>query len=503
MMFKRIIAAFTLVCFIGYLQGCYSKRQISREQLEQHPDYSIAKVVTVDGEVFEFSTTPLLEARVRMDMIEGSLKDGDIKRIPLSQVKMVYIQKFDPVLTGLAVIGVSALLVGAGFLIWAATKESCPFVYSYNGEQYVFDGEPYGGAICRGLQRADLCKLEHLRPVDGEYRLLLTNEVNETQYTDEFKLCVVDHPQEVDVIQDAEGNFYTVAALQKPLRVVDHRDEDLQQWLSEKDLLFWESDVLSKDPANPADLRDTLFLTFPKPTNADKAKLVAHGCTTLWGSQMLRKMTEIRGNRLENWYAGLNNTAEKEMLNAWNKREQIYQLQVYVWAGNTWAHRGEITGGGPFIAEERIVPLDLADVEGDTLKIRVSPPSGFWQLNSFAVDYSQEVPFEFQDIAASSAIGHDGADLRPILGSTDGSYYVMPEVGQVAYLKFPVPPSKVNSKRTVFAKVSGYYDMHLNTSGKPKSEIVHRIVFEPGYVTKFALQEYFNWRSEQLEKAEK
>ncbi|KPL19637.1 MAG: hypothetical protein AMJ92_02510 [candidate division Zixibacteria bacterium SM23_81] len=502
-MFKRTIVAFTLICFVAYLQGCYSPRQISREQLEQHPDCSIAKVVTVDGEIFEFTTSPGLRAHIRENMIEGRLKDGTLTRIPLSQVKMVYIKRFDAVRS--CILGISVLvLLFVGGLSYALTEKGlCPFVYSYNADEFIFDGEPYGGAICEGLQRTDLCRLEHLNAVDGEYRLLLTNEVNQTQYTDEFKLLVVDHPQEVDVIQDADGNIYTVAALQKPLLAVDHRNEDLQQWLSEKDLLFWESDVLSKDPANPADLRDTLFLTFPKPANADKAKLVVHGCTTLWGSQMLRRMTEIRGDQLENWYAGLNNAAQKEMLNAWNKREQIYKLQVYIWAANTWAHRGEIMGGGPFIAEERVVPLDLADIEGDTLKIRVSPPTGFWQLNSFAVDYSQDVPFEFHDISASSATGHDGVDLRSVLESTDANYYVMPEVGQRAYLTFPVPPPKLNSERTVFAKVSGYYDMHLNASGKPKSEIVHRILSEPGYVTKFALQEYFKWRSDQLEKAEK
>jgi hypothetical protein len=117
MMFKRTIMAFTLVCFVAYLQGCYSKRQIPREQLEQHPDSHIAKVVTVDGEIFEFMTSPGRRAQISENMIQGRLKDGTSIRIPLSQVKMVYIQRVDPAKSCLAGIGISVLVVGGLFLI--------------------------------------------------------------------------------------------------------------------------------------------------------------------------------------------------------------------------------------------------------------------------------------------------------------------------------------------------------------------------------------------------
>ena len=69
---------------------------------------------------------------------------------------------------------------GRGMLaiIVALTKESCPFVYSWDGKRYVFDAEPYGGAIARVLERDDYPELEHLKPHHGEYRLLITNEVD-------------------------------------------------------------------------------------------------------------------------------------------------------------------------------------------------------------------------------------------------------------------------------------------------------------------------------------
>jgi hypothetical protein len=145
------------------------------------------------------------------------------------------------------------------------------------------------------------------------------------------------------------------------------------------------------------------------------------------------------------------------------------------------------------MAEERVVPLNLEGVVGDTFKVRIAPPSGFWQFNSFAVDYSEPVPFEMQEISATSMIGHDGKDLREVLEFTDDKYYVMPEVGQHAYFAFQEPELMPGKKRTIFAKVSGYYEMHLNVSGPPQFEKIHRILSEPDYVIKFSLKEYQKW----------
>jgi hypothetical protein len=78
----------------------------------------------------------------------------------------------------------------------------------------------------------------------------------------------------------------------------------------------------------------------------------------------------------------------------------------------------------------------------------------------------------------------------------------MPEVGQIAHFTFSVPPGQAGLERTLFAKVSGYYGMHLDTSGQYQADTIDRIAFEPGYVVRFAVQEHSKWKSEQLPKSE-
>lgn len=524
-MFIKVTAYTTLACFVFMLTGCYSNETVSRTLISKGERQTIVKAVTVDGDVFEFQefqgecgvvqdtviTGVLTKEGKTFSDVRDSIKykfipviderfDRTFERvfIPLSMVDRVVVKKFDVGRTILGVLGGTVLVVFVAGAIALATKQSCPFIYSYDGERFVFDGEPYGGAICEGLKRTDWCRLERLKPTGGEYRLLMTNEVNETQYTDEFKLWLVDHQPGVEVYPDAAGNLYVVQHPLKPIEATDTRGKNLLRRLSETDDLFWESDLRSKDPNLVSDRRDTLLLAFPRPPGKTTAKLVVSGSTTLWGSAMLKRLTELRGEQVGQWFQELKDPASRALLDTWNMREELWYLHVNAWIGGKWIKRGTIIGGGPFMTEDRIVPLDLSGVEGDTLKILMAPPAGFWQLNSFAIDYSQMPAPQYQEIAATSIIGDDGADVRDLLSSTDGKYYAMPVTGQSANLVFQAFPIPEGSVRTIFAKVSGYYDIRMNASGPPQTEVLDRIIFEPGFAASFALGEFHRWRSEQL-----
>ena len=501
-MLKKTTTYITLVCFIITLYGCSSEQEVERASLEP-TENRISAVVTTDGQLYNFpyrfSTSSY--ATLVDTIIVGYLKDGRRVEIPLSSVWRIYLTKNDPgksIIGGLAVIAGAAVVI---FAIAAATKESCPFVYSYDGRQYVFDGEPYGGAICEGLKRTDWAQLEHLKPVDGEYRLLLTNEVDETQFTDELKLWIIDHRPECEVLLDANGKAYTVAQRIKPVRATDNRGKDQLLWLGENDLRSWESDLDTRNPNIAADLRDSIRLSFPKPEKARSAKLIVSGGTTLWGSQMLKRMIELRGEAIPVWYEEMKSLPARQMLDLWNLREELYHLLVRVRVGNQWQTRGEILGCGPFITEERVVPLDLQGVEGDSVDIMLTPAAGFWQLNSFAMDYSASMHVDVQEISAKGITGDEGEDLLEVLSATDGVNYAAPRLGQKATVVFPVPPEKTGSRRTIFAKASGYYEMHMNASGPPKTEMVNRIAMEPGFPTSFAIDEYLKWKAEVTETA--
>ncbi len=101
---RRIIAFTILLCVIGFALGCHRRDFISREQIEEYPQYPIFMVITVEGDVYEFEPSAIFEE----GMIKGTLQDGTYVEIAIARVKIAYAQRFDESRAG------AFLCLGAG-----------------------------------------------------------------------------------------------------------------------------------------------------------------------------------------------------------------------------------------------------------------------------------------------------------------------------------------------------------------------------------------------------
>lgn len=397
-------------------------------------------------------------------------------------------------------LGLTAAVVGGTVVLLAAiaiaTKNSCPFVYSWNGNEYVFDAEPYGGAITRGLERDDYSELENLKVVDGRYDILITNEVPETQYTNLMELQAVDHPAGTRVVRDDAGRFYTLSSPQRLISALDHTGRDLRHWLESTDRLIWEPETR---PGKDGRLYNEVILTFPKPTEARRLKLVANVATGLWGSYMIKELLKLRGRDLEAYYEKVDSDpAQAELTHAWSLREQLYALELSVEEPDGWHVRGALLGGGPFIAEERVTVLDVSRVSGDEVKIKIRPPVGFWALNSFLAEYSEEGKVTVTSVKPASARDKSGRNILQEISKVDGDYYAMPVVGDRAWVSFPALPEQPGVQRTIFLHSRGYYRLHLEGAGEPDNRMLQEVREVPGAAVRMAARLFGQWKADRL-----
>jgi hypothetical protein len=465
-----------------------SVRKVEPEGATPGPEEQIVGVTTNDGAEVSFDPPG---ASIENDRLVGN-SGKRRKEIPLTSVQRIWLghRKFSTVKTVLLVVGI----VGVGIGIALAAKGSCPFVYSWDGEKYIFDAEPYGGAITWGLERDDYTQLDELRAVDGVYRLRISNEVDETQFTNLAELWVVDHPRGTRVVPDEEGTLHAIAAPQPLLVARDRAGRDLRTWLDASDRRIWEP----QPPLEPGvELRDEIVMTFPRPAGASRARLVANVATGLWGSYMIKTMLEARGRELPSWYAAVDERGtEAERVFAWSLREELYTLKIEVEEPTGWETRGLLSGVGPFISKDRVVALNVSRVRGETLRIRIRPPRGFWALNSFAVDYGADRPVEKQVVRPSEAVDSVRGDVLRDLSGENGRYYAMPRVGDRADLKFTAPAKRAGLERTVLLHSRGYYRLHLRGEGDPNRPLLAQIESEPGGAARFAAESFARWRQE-------
>jgi hypothetical protein len=440
------------------------------------------------------SEVKLTGARWEQTKIIG-LAEGKIKReIDLASIQAVQMQRSD---YSLAAVGMGVAAVAAWLVIGAATApspppaESCPFIYSFDGERYVFDAEPYGGAICRGLERTDWCGLEHLTEKDGQYRILIANDLDETEYTDELKLVVVDHPRGVIVAPDVAGRIHTFAEPQTPLRAVQNGDKDILPFISERDSKSWKSGYEERSSASDDGLREELLLEFAKPKEAQIAKLLVNASTDFWGSQVAKEFLMLHGNRISDWYAEVNTRGpEYQKVMSWYIREELYLLQVKVETPRGWESRAIIYGSGPFVSEDKAYVLDVRDIPGEILRLKLAPPTQFWNIDYLAVDYSEDSAVDVKKISPAGVGARTDPAVWQLLQANDDRYFILPQAGASAELVFPAPARKAGWDRSLILGVCGYYDIHLEAQGEPQTDLINKILAEPGSTLEYAREKY-------------
>lgn len=133
-------------------------------------------------------------------------------------------------------------------------KGSCPYLYTWNGERFVFVTDLLWAAPI-GLQFAEYVlapsrEWEYLRitddrlqPKDGEYHLQITEELWEAGYFDLVELLAIDHPADVEIHTNekvgpaelAKHRLYGVKHPRVPEAATDQNGRDVLEKISKRD----------------------------------------------------------------------------------------------------------------------------------------------------------------------------------------------------------------------------------------------------------------------------
>ncbi len=534
----KLLTYLLVFSFILTISGCTTTetQRVSANNIAYKVDYEIVNVIMKNGLVINLRDKSARFAKEyddkknvilyrQIDTVWTTEKSYKVYTktnvIKLDDVQEVTIEKseINVGLTILATVGIIAAIALILLLVAAADEPepkkctncngtlppvSCPFIYSFDGEKYVFDAEPYGGAITEGMKKTDYTRLNHLKPVEGKYKILVRNDADETQHTDEMKLLVIDHDVNREVAQDMNNNMIAYKKIHAPLSVTDENETDITSTFTTKDNYKWQS-ILPKDSLSIDNkLRHKLTLKLPKPKNAKNVKLFVNAGTSMWGGYVIKSMLELQGNKVDDWYRNVNNNGnELFKVNQFIEKEEVYVLKVNVFENNNWVVKGYIpSAGGPFFYQDRILDLNVENIPGDTFTIELNPPYGFWKIDQVGVIYDDYSYLETEEFSLCYAKNQDGNDLSKSLEAVDGNYYNMPVMGDYAYVHFNVPPQKKGTKRTIYLKTNGYYDIHLKKDLPDQTDLYNKILDTPGLVVKFAMTEYFKTINKFLAKME-
>jgi hypothetical protein len=283
---------------------------------------------------------------------------------------------------------------------------------------------------------------------NGKLRVRLDNLSSVPRGVDEAKLVVVDHPVGVGVAPDSLGIIRAFSGLVAPARAVDRTGGDIAPLVGKKDDIFWRSPGGDSAPVAAANPRDELTFEFLRPAGASKAKLIVNAANTMWRAQFAREVLGRAGGAVPR-------SGAKPLY----REGELTGLGVRLETVFGWQTGQVIFTGGPLPAEDAIYWLDLGDVKGTTVRLKLEPPVGYWLIDRLALDFGEDTPVDEILVDAEGVDSPDAAEVLRALAVEDGSTLFLEDPGSQSALTFTVPPPTEGMERTIFLRTVSCYEM--------------------------------------------
>jgi hypothetical protein len=424
---------------------------------------------------------------VHMYIANDTLLNKGRYKLSLDQIqKIEVIEKDKKRTTNSYVIGALGYTIGAlavVAIIVAATKSSCPFISAYTNNEFVLQGETYGGAIYPQLARDDYMPLRMSPTTNNTLQLKISNELQEQQYTDFADLIVVTHSENTKVLSDEKGNLYEIADPQLPIAAWTGNNKDAMAPLLKKD----DNTLLHFDDTLATDATNYLITKFNKPAGTQKGKLVLAIKNSYWLDYLYGEMAKSFGSYYNTYVKKQDKRPASELLQ-WAKDQKI-PLEVSVKTKTGWQKIMDLTTIGPLATREIVVPLDLKNVEGSSVEVRLSSGFMFWEIDYAAIDFSGNNNFSVETISPSIATDETGKNVLPELNKKDGIYLEQPVPGNCVTLEYKGLEHHPNTVQTYILHTKGYYTHVRELKGSPKIAFLKQFK-KPGGFPAYSLELY-------------
>jgi len=393
---------------------------------------------------------------------ENEEMHGDHIKILLKDIIKVEVYNKQTGKLVLQYVGGAVVFAGVAFIIFILAWASCPFIYTLDENDYNFRGEIYGGAISPNLERDDYMPLPNFTSIDSVFKLKITNELEERQYTDVAELLMVEHPNDIEVLMDSYGAPYSLKRPVSPISATTDLGNDYLSEIKTHDGIayqFFDETTENKDFSS-------IDLSFISTGPTNQMKLVLNLKNTIWLDHTFERFGSLMGNQYDR-ISSKQNSSPAEQKIQWSKDEGI-MLAVKLKTANGWRTIDHINTVGPLASRSIVVPIEADCQAGDELIVRLESGYHFWEVDYAAMDFTSDDPLEINRLPLLAAVDENNIDLMSAIAHQDGDYLEQPYIGAEAILTFDGRPDIQSQKTTtLFLHTRGYYEYIRDYTGKP------------------------------------
>jgi hypothetical protein len=421
--------------------GCTVSRPITRrsELLDRNNDHPITVLVR-DGRTFEFVRYTLADS---MLCGTGRVQKGGVCRpfsgeVPLDSIDAIEARSTN-ILRGAVALGATGLLVSAAKEVTKADRglhgvedvrhhsnsygdgASCPYVYAWDGRQYVLEAEPFGAGLGRALELTTFHLLPTARADSGIVRLRLTNERQETHYVNSLRLSAIELGSAPGAVLDGEGAAWPLVRPQAPLAASDQTGRSILEEVASSDGKMWECDPTTL--TRESGYEDVLESTLSHPPGSTTASLVLTGINTSLSTSIFGQLLRAAGDQALALTQAID--TDPELIARLREYLADASLKVSLWNGAEWKEAGAFRPEANAVTFTRGLRISVPADAGETVRIRLRSMADVWKIDAIQADWTPASPLPMRRLDLLSAVDPGGKDLRPLLQSDDDRYAIL------------------------------------------------------------------------------
>jgi hypothetical protein len=316
--------------------------------------------------------------------------------------------------------------------------------------------------------------------IDSVFKLKITNELKERQYTDVAELLMVEHTNDMEVLMDSYGLPYSLKLLVSPRSAQTDLGNDYLSEIKTNDGVtyqFFDETSKNKDFSS-------IDLSFISTGKTNQMKLILNLKNTIWLDHTFERFGSLMGDQYDR-ISSKQDRGPAEQKKQWSKDEGI-MLAVKLKTENGWKTIDYINTVGPLASRSIVVPIEADCQAGDELIVRLESGYHFWEVDYAAMDFTSNDPLEITRLPLLEAVDENNIDLMSAIANHDGIYLEQPYIGAEAILTFDASMTIQSQKiSTLFLHTRGYYEYIRDYNGKPNISELKKFKL-PGTFARFA-----------------
>jgi len=407
-------------------------------------DYLYRKALKKEN--FQVSTIDAFHATQLHLYVDAFELNGQRASVNLNEVKEIEILDKNKGLSTLLNIGITGASVIGGFYIFLLIVCGCPHNYTFDGEKYHYSNTLFTGATAPNLERDDYKSLPDYHPENSEYKMLIKNEENESQFTNLLEMIVVNHTKNIEVVLDQQGNVYTILNREKAIKITDDLGNNLSSKINDADDDSYAFDQVGKDDFSH------VYATFKASEAKENAKIIIRSKNSTWGGFVYHSFAELMGKNYTKWMKNNLKRTPKEA------QEDIIKagipLMVEIKKNGNWTALEAINLISEVNYNEVAISVPKENLGDSTIEFRITSGYKFWELDAVHMDFSSPEKVKIEKLKPTSATGNE--DFTKSVLFDDNNYMQHKNTGDSALINFENLPTSSES-RSLFLHSKGYY----------------------------------------------